>query len=88
MFSKKKRRKTHYVPDGGMDLYAPAGMIEWGDMWDHSDDMDSEDVLDYIDAMMPTLDEDSDLSEEEKDQIARQALEKLIGESILNIENS
>lgn len=51
--SKRKRRKTHYVPDGGVYLDAPAGLTEWGDMWGHSEGMDSLDVLKFTFTVQP-----------------------------------
>lgn len=53
--SKRKRRKTHYVPDGGVDLDAPAGLTEWGDMWGHSEEMDSLDVLKFTFTVQPVV---------------------------------
>lgn len=83
LFNKRQRRKTHYVPDGGVDLYAPAGLTEWGDMWDHSEEMDSADVLEFVETMLPEIiasqnTEDVEAQRTRMHAIGKQAIEKLL----------
>lgn len=84
--SKRKRRKTHYVPDGGVDLYASAGLTEWGGMWGHSKEMGSPDVLEFAFTVQPVVEEavrnpNDPAAQERMLWVAREALEKLLAGS-------
>lgn len=53
--SKRGRRKTHYGPNGGVYLDAPAGLTDWGNMWTDSEQMASSDVLEFAFTVQPVV---------------------------------